>query len=331
MLYHFVLPGFRGGFLGVDVFFVLSGFLITSLLLEEHRDTGTVSLLRFYARRMRCELLPAMLVVLAVTLPLVPRVQTLQVLLYVGNWTLPLGSAIRHLWSLGVEEQFYIVWPLLLLALLRARVPRAAIGALVVTLALGSTWLKIAMWRSPADWVRLYSGTDTRADQLLVGCAVALLLAWSAWPRRAWFRALSAVALWPALALLGALLLNSAVYWEFFYRQAGFLWVALAAAAIVLRVMLVPDGGLARVLAWGPLPAIGRISYGLYLWHQPVAWCTDPRKFEWVPILGRWEQLVLRVALSFAFAGLSFWLVERPMLRLKHRFEAAGRAAAPAA
>ena len=203
--------------------------------------------------------------------------------------------------------------------------PRGLVYALVALLALASVAFKFAAWSSPGDWVRLYHGSDGRADQLLIGCGLGLFLAWSSLQRRDWFRSAVRVAVLPAIAGLAWLMLNAAVYWEFFYRGAGFALVALAAATIVLHVMTAPYRWLAAVLEWRPMVAIGRISYGLYLWHQPVGWFTDPRNFEFLPILPRAAQIVLRFALTFAVAAASFALVERPMLRLKSRFEPEGR------
>ena len=136
--WHYVLPGVKGGFLGVDIFFVLSGFLITRLLIEEWELTAGIHLGRFYLRRM-LRLFPALFLLLVVTLPFVPRIWTIQALLYVTNWGILSGKlascAIMQLWSLSVEEQFYLLWPPLLLGLLALRTPRRIVGVVVLLLA----------------------------------------------------------------------------------------------------------------------------------------------------------------------------------------------------
>ena len=322
--WHYVLPGAKGGFLGVDIFFVLSGFLITKLLVEEWDLTGRIHLGRFYLRRM-LRLFPALFVLLLVTLPFVPRTWTLYSLLYVTNWGFLTGhlgpSAIQHLWSLSVEEQFYLVWPPLLLGLLALKTPRAVIFAVVALLAAASATFKIVTWHAIDDWRRFYFGSDGRADELLIGCGLAMFLTWSRIPGRAWFRLTVKLATIPAGIWLGYLIVEAAVYWRQFYQQAGITLVALATALLILQCLIAPIHWIRAVLASRPMVAIGRMSYGLYLWHVPVRWLTDPRNYEVVPILPRAVIFVVRLCLTFALAGLSYRFVERPMLRLKHRFE----------
>ncbi len=329
MSWHFVLPGLKGGFLGVDVFFVLSGFLITTLLVEEWGARGTISLRRFYMRRV-LRLFPALFVVLLVTAPFVPRAWTLAATFYVANWGVALGHlgvcAIKHLWSLSIEEQFYILWPVTLLGLLRLKAPRALIYGVVALLALASTAFKVVAWSSPASWIRLYSGTDGRADQLLIGCGLGLFLSWSALPQRAWFRTAVRVAAIPAMVYLAYQFLFARVYGEFLYHQVGLTWVALATGILLLQVMTTPYRWMTAILEWRPLVAIGRISYGVYLWHQPVGWFTDPRHVEVVPVIPRALLFVVRFGLTFAIAAASYAIVERPMLELKRRFSPGARA-----
>lgn len=326
MSWHYVLPGVKGGFLGVDLFFVLSGFLITKLLLEEWERTERIHLGHFYLRRV-LRLFPALLLVLIATWPFVERVWTWASLLYVTNWGILAGklnsSAIMQLWSLSVEEQFYLVWPPLLLLLLRLRTPRRAIVALVLALTAASAVFKVVGWRSVDDWSRFYFGSDGRADQLLIGGLVAMLLSWTRWPAQTWFRVVVRVLMLPALVWLGYLFMQSAIYWDLFYRRGGMTLVALAAAVVILQCLVAPVPGVRAFLAWRPMVGIGRMSYGLYLWHSPVGWLTDPRHYDWVPILSRPVQFVVRVALTFLLAWLSYRFVETPILRLKDRLHPA--------
>jgi peptidoglycan/LPS O-acetylase OafA/YrhL len=328
MSWHYVLPGVKGGFLGVDIFFVLSGFLITRLLVEEWELTSRIHLGRFYLRRM-LRLFPALFLVLLVTLPIVPRIWTGYALLYVTNWGILAGKlnscAIMQLWSLSVEEQFYLVWPPLLLGLLALKVPRRAIGAVVFLLAASSAAFKIVGWQDIDSWSRFYFGSDARADELLVGCGLALFMSWSTVPQRTWFRRAVQVATIPALLWLGYLIVASAVYWRLLYQQAGLTLAALATCILILQCLIAPVPGVRSFLAWPPLVVIGRMSYGLYLWHTPVAWVTDARHYDWVPILSRPVQFIVRVLLTFAIAGASYRFLELPLLKLKHRFSPAER------
>ena len=331
--WHYVLPGVKGGFLGVDIFFVLSGFLITRLLIEEWELTAGIHLGRFYLRRM-LRLFPALFLLLVVTLPFVPRIWTIQALLYVTNWGILSGKlascAIMQLWSLSVEEQFYLLWPPLLLGLLALRTPRRIVGVVVLLLAGASAAFKIVAWHSIDDWSRFYFGSDARADELLIGCGLALLLSWSPVAQRAWFRRAIQVATIPAILWLGYLGFASAVYWRLLYQQAGLTLAALATGIVIAQCLIAPVPGVRSFLAWRPMVAIGRMSYGLYLWHAPVAWYTDARHYDWVPILPRPVVFVARVVITFAIAGASYRFLERPLLKLKHRFSAAERGPAPA-
>jgi peptidoglycan/LPS O-acetylase OafA/YrhL len=306
-----------GGFLGVDVFFVLSGFLITTLLLHEHRRAQRIDLPRFWSRRAR-RLLPALFVLVIGTAILAKfaydpvtatnlRGESLATLLYVENWY-RIGSApsaLSHTWSLSVEEQWYLLWPLLLGFLLlisrgRKRVVLAAVGVLAVASAIECARL---FSESPD---RSYYGTDTRAQTLLVGAGLALLLFHR--PRLPGW--VVKVGGWMALGVLGWYFYVAHPYDTFMYH-GGFMLIAVLAALLIASIVRSQGALLSRALAWKPLAAIGLISYGLYLYHYPIyLWLDDDRThMSGTPLL------LLRVAVTSAVAVLSYHFIERPFRR----------------
>ena len=323
-----------GGFLGVDVFFVLSGFLITVLLVAEWQRRGRVSLRRFYARR-ALRLLPAVVVVCTLLLILGP-VGTgaaarnalwkgvAGTLFYFANWQqafglLPLFQLTDHTWSLAIEEQFYLVWPPVLLLTLwlagrrRARDPLRVVMVVAIALAAASALLKMALWSGVGSEARLYYGTDTRADSLLIGCAIGI--AYATGRLTALRRPLALLA---PVALLGILVTfgyveraDAALY------LGGLTAFALVVGVLIAGVALEPAGPLGRVLSLPPLVALGRISYGVYLWHWPIFRYLHEAELG----LGWWETQLVRIAVTLAAATLSYFVVERPMLRLRHRFD----------
>lgn len=333
VLFHAGVGWAAGGWVGVDVFFVLSGFLITSLLLQERRDHGTVSFRRFYARR-ALRLLPAVVTLVAALAVYAGRVDVPDeanrvwgdaraTLLYYANWRLALGDApllgfLAHTWSLSIEEQFYAAWPVL--ALLAVRIRGLALAAAVAAAgALAAPVLRLAWWDGRESVFRLYYGTDTRLDGLLLGALLAVCLAagWLPAGRRA--RRPAAILAVPATVTLVAV--AGRVGFESAPVYRGLLFAAeVSAAVVVAHVVLSPGGIAARALSFGPVVWLGRISYGVYLWHWPVLLATA----SWG---SRWWQLAARVGAGVGCAAASYVLVERPALRLKrrlHRLRPAG-------
>jgi len=330
LLCHARLPGAEAGFIGVDVFFVLSGFLITGLLVDERRRTGQIRLGSFYARRAR-RILPAAIVVLASTLlaaqlflsPLdLPRVadDALAASLSVANVRFALeatdyfapvaASPVLHYWSLGVEEQFYLLWPVLLLLATRARRPRFAIALLIGVVLAGSFALSLAMTASNGPWA--YYMLPTRAWQLAAGGLLALAVPLLGRTPRA----IAAFVGWLGVGLLGAGLVLIGPMTE--YPGLAALLPTLGAAAIIA------SGGRAGspgriVLATPPLRWLGRISYSLYLWHWPIL-VLGPvalglASSEEGPAEG---DLLVRLGLvlvAVVLAALSWRLVEEPFRR----------------
>ena len=336
-----------GGYLGVDLFFTLSGFLITSLLVAEWRARGRIDLTTFWVRRAR-RLVPAMLLVLAAVALATRRWasnttfdrvrhDSWATLAYVANWRSVLAgtdywdqsarpSPLEHTWSLAIEEQFYVVWPLLAVAVLtwwHRRRARATAGppspeqaragldrllALTVVLAVASAAAALLAYRGPDDANRVYFGTDTRAAAILLGAGLALATArFGTIATRRGRIALEALAV-AALVPLGWAWLYLPGTDERLYR--GGLLLCGVAGVIVLAAASHPrPGPIARVLAIPPLRWLGLISYGLYLWHWPVIIFFTPGRTGWYD-----GGLVLaRLAISLALAVASYWLLEKPI------------------
>ncbi|SEH65436.1 Peptidoglycan/LPS O-acetylase OafA/YrhL, contains acyltransferase and SGNH-hydrolase domains [Mycolicibacterium rutilum] len=340
---HGGIPGVTGGFLGVDVFFVLSGFLITSLLLDEHAGTGRIGLRDFWIRRAR-RLLPALLVmVLAVVavrgLFAAESIATLRddavaSFFWMANWMFVAQhtdyfaqgappSPLQHTWSLGVEEQYYVLWPLLLIALAavfcrrnRHRLRWVVLGAASAG-AIASAAAAI-VFTDGATLNRIYFGTDTRAQALLVGAAAAALLVhdWTTVTlggpviRTRWLR-------WVArmLSVVGVAVLGYAAHTGTGsvadFRGGLLIVVAVAAALVIGAVALDQEGPVARVLAWRPLVFLGAISYGVYLWHWPIFLAVNGERTGW----SGWSLFAVRCAATLAVALLSWWLLEQPIRR----------------
>ena len=306
--YH--LGWIRGGFLGVDLFFVLSGFLITSLLVGERERSGRVDLAAFWARRAR-RLLPALLLLLAVLLVVArastPRADVFATLSYVANWQHIWADAsyfdlyrepspLRHAWSLGVEEQFYLVWPLLVAVAYRIGGRRALAIACVAGIA--TSVLLMARWFDPDDPSRVYYGTDTRAHLLLVGAVLALL------PLRRWSQRLGLLALVSCVVAMFAVPDDlPALY------RGGMVLNAVPIAVVLGAVVSRPDARLARALGVAPLRSLGRVSYGVYLWSWPVIVLVTA---EHTGISGA-PLDALRLAVIAGGTCASYWLVERPI------------------
>ncbi|MBB5910044.1 acyltransferase family protein [Actinoalloteichus hymeniacidonis] len=317
-----------GGFLGVDLFFVLSGYLITDLLVREAERSGRVSLTRFWGRRLR-RLLPALAVMLGCVTVLVwafeapSLVQTTLsdgpwVLLNVLNWHLLAESAgywdrfgsdrvFEHLWSIAVEEQFYLVWPVVVLVLARWRHRVSHRVAVVAVLASVGSLLLMMLLHNPADPSRVYTGTDTRAFALLLGALVACYgaRAGKATVGGRWASPLSALL---AVGLGASWFLVDGVGTEWLF-PGGLLLHSLAAALLIGLCVQLPQTWTARALAWGPLRWLGTISYSLYLWHWPVIVLLSPTQTG----LDGWPHTVVVCVVSVGLAALSKYLVEDPI------------------
>ena len=333
LLYHGGSTWMRGGYLGVDVFFVLSGFLITTLLLTEWRRTRHIALLAFWARRAR-RLLPALIMMLlgvAVYAAVVaPPSQLVSIrndgfatFAYVTNWRFVFSgqsyfnrfaspSPLRHTWSLAIEEQFYLLWPLVLLVLLRLTANLRVLARLFGAAAIASALLMAVLYQPGSDASRVYFGTDTRMQALFVGAALSAVFL-----RRAPHHERGQLASWSvpwapvgtiASVVLLLMLVTVRDTSSWMYR-GGYFLVACATAATIAAAIQPRRNLIRMVLSVSLLRWIGRISYGLYLWHWPIYLVVTPDRVGLEGI----ALFCVRLAFTFGLASASFYLVEMPI------------------
>ncbi len=318
----------RGGYLGVDLFFVLSGFLITRLLIDEHRATGRIELWSFWVRRAR-RLFPALLLLMPaiglyahfVARPAELagiRADALATLAYVANWRAVLSersywelflspSPLEHTWSLAIEEQFYVLWPLVVSAVLWRFGVRVLFAVTVALAAL--SMLAMVVLFDPEETTRVYYGTDTRAAAILAGAAFSCVAPSSPAFRR-----------WVGLALnVAGVLALAGLAWawwaidgrDFLLYRGGF-WLTELLSLILVACALERHGNVvARLLSLAPLRALGTLSYGAYLWHWPVNLVLTAERCH----LDGAALHALRFGVTLGIAALSYDLVERPIRR----------------
>jgi peptidoglycan/LPS O-acetylase OafA/YrhL len=306
-----ILPG---GEIGVDIFFVISGYLITGIFLRESELRGSISIRYFYIRRC-LRIMPAlalMLLVYATSISFAHHSTSqywsiLYAATYIMNWTrlagLPSGI-IGHTWTLAVEEQFYLVWPLLLASILSLDQkwrPLAVLVLICVSFAWRS-WLIFKHGAAASEHV--FFGSDTRAMEIFIGCLLAFV-----WNKKvpSWLPAF-----WPVpVSSILFLAFSGTPSWLVYFDSAV---ISLSAAWLIV-VIQSETGFLSTLLGMAPLVWVGRLSYGLYLWHVPVAAVLGSR-LSMRPV----AQDVGIVCLSFLFAAVSYYFIERPALRLKVRY-----------
>lgn len=329
VLFHAGVAWLPAGFLGVDVFFVVSGFLITALLISERERSSDTDLARFWLRRAR-RLLPVLALVLIVTTVYAALMlgdtfsrhlhDVLMAAVYFTNWDLILRgvsyfemferpSQLRHLWSLAVEEQFYIVWPVLFALVMRFLNLRW-LWCIVAALAVISLIWMVVLFTPGADPSRVYFGSDPRAFTILIGVAVGLI--WKPW-RYSWDRQVGiAMDLLAVLAL--AMILAIMVigrHWSDWMYPWGLLGVSMAAVVLVAFVIR-PGSLVGRALEISPLRWMGQRSYSIYLWHWPVMLALQ-WEFNFVP--NTLAIVVAALVATFLLSEISYRLVEAPMRR----------------
>ncbi|MBU6312524.1 MAG: acetyltransferase [Actinomycetales bacterium] len=336
LLYHGDLTWMQGGFLGVDVFFVLSGFLITTLITEEFERSGRINFGKFYLGRAR-RLLPALLLMLFVVglvaaifyreSAFAYRQDALASLLYVTNWwyivadqsyfeAIGRPAFLQHLWSLAVEEQFYLIWPAIAFVLLKWRGRRAVFYVAIGAALLSTAWMIALSVRNgyplEADPSRAYFGSDTHVMGLLLGAALAMVWRPGRLSRHLTAGAKAIITALGVSALLGVVwfYLQVGEYSPFLYR--GGFFVLSAVVCVLIAAASHPGVPFGPILGAQPMRYIGQRSYGLYLWHWPIFVITRPGLD--VPVTGAWN-FALRMALTFLVAELSYRFVEIPIRR----------------
>lgn len=332
IFYHGGQDWAAGGFLGVDAFFVLSGFLITSLLVREWSRSGTIHFGAFWVRRAR-RLLPALFLVLIgivvfAAVLVAPsdlrriRADSISSIAYVANWRFVFSgqsyfdqfgapSPLRHLWSLSIEEQFYLVWPVVVFLTLRvSQGSLRVLLSMIAVLATASVVTMALLYRPDTDPSRVYYGTDTRAQSILVGAAVAVLIARFGGPRSraATIAMRTACALGALYTLWAWTTLDDRSDWLY---RGGLTVGAISVAAVIASVVQRDPGMVGRVLSLQPLRWVGQISYGLYLWHWPLFLVLTRRRtgIDGFALLGT------RLGATVAAATASYYLLEMPIRR----------------
>ncbi|MBX3313445.1 MAG: acyltransferase [Actinobacteria bacterium] len=336
-----ILPG---GFVGVDVFFALSGFLITRKLATDLLRRDGIDLGDFAVRRAR-RLVPVLVVFVVATVAFVAALGDLPkvwpsddtdwhttwqsaagALTYTSNWMQAAGwpfmSQLSHTWSLAIEGQYYLVWPFVLLALHRVRAPRPVILGLVGLVILWVWWHRADVWVDQAHYLSVYVGTDTRIDVLLAGSVLGLLAAWGDLRP-----SIGRWSLGPALlgvVVLGVVSCLSETGDHRLYDRYGMVAVTLAAVAVVLDAVTNPAGPLGRTWSLPPLRWLGDRSYSLYLWHVPIFFAIGLHLRTWpTPV-----KVLLGLGSSILLSDLSFRFVEQ-RFRRRHRTSAAVPASTP--
>ena len=322
---HGLRPQFPGAFIGVDVFFVLSGYLITTVLLAEYGRTGRINIRYFYVRR-ALRLMPALWVMVPAVLPLAAYLDgedffkndlgdAVGALSYTTNWIWMAEDGRRnifdHTWSLAIEEQYYLIWAPLLCALLVRMPARRAFLLLIAAIGVIDLW-RLALFLQGASFWRLYLGFDTRADELLAGAAAAFLVSMAG--TRAWLQARLDRFPGAAFAALGTLCILARFNLDLEGQCIYGPLLSLLTVAIILDVTLRQESLMAGMLGLRPAVYLGSISYGVYLWHNPLLHFVEIFSQRW------YFRIPVVFIVAPAIAAISYRYLERPALAFKDRF-----------
>ncbi|MGI8992263.1 MAG: acyltransferase family protein [Bryobacteraceae bacterium] len=324
IFFHLGIEWMPGG-TGVLIFFVISGFLITWLLLKENSRKGSVSLRRFYARR-TLRIFPAFYVYAAITLALliglhkhVDWPQTVAALLYYANYYQAIhgdpGTAFSHTWSLGIEEQFYLCWPALFYLLRnRPNTLMRVTGSVIAAVWIYRFILKFVfhVWQG-----YFYEAFDTRMDHLLIGCLLAMLLFYSR-GHRGWLLICGRPIVTAVTVALLVVSVLAELRWTDLYRDTwGFIANPLLCALLIPQLISLRALAFVGWLDWGPVKYLGSISYSLYLYQQLL---LEPVQ-KALKMAPRIVQSAGSIAVLIVVASASYWIVEKPFLRIKKRLQ----------
>ncbi|MBC1701007.1 acetyltransferase [Listeria welshimeri] len=328
--YHLNFSWAKGGFIGVDIFFVLSGYLITNILLTQWEKNQTLQLKQFWLRRFR-RLIPAayVMIVVVVIFSVLFHSEILKNLrgdaiasfFYVSNWwfifhnvsyfdSFGMPSPLKNLWSLAIEEQFYLIWPVFLLVFLRwVKNPKLLLKIVIGLGLLSAIWMTI-LYVPGTDPSRVYYGTDTRLFDLLSGCALAFVWPFNRLSPNIPKRSKAALNIAGTISILFFFLITALVseYQPFLYR-GGLLFVAIM-GVVMIATIAHPASYLSKIFSFKPLRWIGTRSYGIYLWHYPIITLTTPVLEIGQPSIWR---SILQVVATFIIAELSFRYIETPI------------------
>lgn len=318
-LYH--TGNLPGGWIGVDIFFTLSGYLITIILVTEFEARGSVFIHRFFFRR-ACRLLPAAVVLIGVALALSfyfndqlreTKIDAVAALLYVEDFRYAFspvtGTALGHLWSLSVEEQFYLIWPFFLIVSLSQFGRERSFYVVIVTIVLVILWrFALLTERDASPYYRIYFSFDTRIDELLIGGALAL---WGRRPGQALLRTIKWSCPFIVMLFIAILLkLDPVTKWE---GVSSYPLIGAATACLIVILTTEEMPFLTRLFTLAPLVALGRISYGFYLWHYLLIHEVKRGGFTMLYVT------VLAFALTLIVSIGSYRLIEQPVSRLGRR------------
>ena len=304
----------------MDIFFTLSGFLITSILCEEWGTFGGIRLDQFYVRRI-LRLYPALLLMVGCVSFISPaKTYLISALTYSTNWVLalklaPFNLELGHTWTLAIEEQYYLLWPPILILSLRIFKPRKAVFVPLL-LALTSMLIRWLLWAQCGDFWRINAGTDSHADGLLLGSALGMIYTFGLFPSSDKIRKISLV----LFSGLSGFLLVTTVFQtmpEMGLSKIGAPLVGITSILFIILTVILPVSGLVKIFEFKPLVWIGTISYGLYLWQVPVLVLC---KFENLGISPGLSSLI-KVILIFLVTIFSYRYIERPILQFKHQFK----------
>lgn len=334
ILYHLHIGWIDGGFLGVTVFFVLSGYLITDILVKEWDRTGTINFKTFWIKRFR-RLIPALLVMLILVGTWITifqrsflsglRGEMLAAFTYFSNWYYVFQdhsyftkfappSPLQHMWSLAVEEQFYIIWPIIMILLLKFLPSKGKIAGIILLLSFVSAEMMAYFFTPDVDPSRVYYGTDTRAFSLLIGAALAIV-----WPS-AKLTANVTPDLKKLLNILGIVSFIALIIMMIFIKEDGIflyyggMYLASAVTAILIAVIVHPASSIGAFFSFKPLLWVGVRSYAIYIWHFPIIVLLGIAvKTDTISL----SKLLLALALTFILAALSWKFIEEPIRRGK--------------